>query len=112
METDNGAGRTTVIERSDAEVEALLAPRKPKVSKILWTLNLEGKYSPEITKLTYPLLDHYARKIGAEFKVISERRWPDFPPAYEKLQIHELGRGAEWNIFMDSDTLVHTDFFD
>jgi hypothetical protein len=79
--------------------------------KVVWTLNVND-YAPEITAITYPLLRGYAAKIGAEFRIISERRWPDRAPVYEKLQIHELGRDNDWNIYIDSDTLVHPDFFD
>ena len=81
------------------------------MTKTLYTLNVND-YDKRITELTYPLLKHYARKIGAELVVINERRWPEFPPVYEKLQIFQLGAGSEWNIFFDSDALVHPDLFD
>lgn len=79
----------------------------------VYTLNVDG-YAPEITALTYPLLRRYAEKIDADFHVITERNWPAMPPVYEKLQIHTLARerGDEWAIFIDSDALVHPDFFD
>lgn len=81
--------------------------------KTLYTLNVAG-YAPEITALTYPLLRRYAQKIGADFHVMTERRWPGWPPVYEKLQIRDLAaaRGDEWAIYIDSDALVHPDFFD
>jgi hypothetical protein len=46
--------------------------------------------------------------------VISERRFPDWPITYEKLQIYELGKqhGNDWNIYIDSDALIHPDLFD
>ena len=81
------------------------------MKKALWTLTVDG-YAPEITALTHPLLVHYASKIGAEFRVIKERRFPGYPPQYEKLQIYELGRDYDWNIYVDSDALVHPDMFD
>jgi hypothetical protein len=76
--------------------------------KAIYLLNVNG-YSPEITALTYPLIRGYARKIGADVVEITERRFPDWPVTYEKLQIHELGRrnGAEWHIYIDSDALIH-----
>jgi hypothetical protein len=79
-----------------------------KIRKTVFTLNVDN-YAPGICELTYPYLKGYAAKIGAEFVVISERRFPDFPPVYEKLQIYELGRemGNDWNIYIDSDALVH-----
>ena len=81
------------------------------VKKTIYTLNI-GDYSPDITALTYPLIRRFAAKIGADFRVISERRWPEYNLCYEKLQIYELGRDSEWNIYIDGDTLVHPDFFD
>lgn len=76
------------------------------LKKTVFTLNI-GNYAPDICDITYPLLKHYAKKIGAEFKVIDERKFPDFPVVYEKLQIRELGKENDWNIYLDSDALVH-----
>jgi hypothetical protein len=83
------------------------------MNKTIYTLNVDG-YSPEITKLTYPLIKRYADKIEAEFCIISERHYPDFAPVYEKLQIYDLqyDRKDEWSIYIDSDALVHPDMFD
>ncbi len=84
-----------------------------KLKKTIFTLNVDN-YAPEITELTYPLIKRYAEKIGADFHIISERKFPNMPPVYEKLQIYELGKkmGNDWNIYIDSDALVHPDFFD
>lgn len=79
--------------------------------RVLYTLNIDN-FAPEITALTFPLMKHYAHKIGAEFQVITERKFPDFPPVYEKLQIFELGRDIDWNIYVDADALIHPDMFD
>lgn len=81
------------------------------MKKTLFTLNVDG-YAPEITALTYPLLKKYAYKIGADFHVIADRKFPSLPPVYEKLQIYTLGRDSDWNIYIDSDALVHPDMFD
>ena len=83
------------------------------VKKTIYTLNI-GDYAPEICALTYPLIQAYARKIGADFHVIRERKFPEWPIVYEKLQIYELGRkhGNDWNIFVDSDTLINPEMFD
>lgn len=85
--------------------------RPPK--KTIFTLRVDN-YAPEICEITYPLLKHYAKKIGADFYTIKDRKFPDWPPVYEKLQIYELAKEMEndWNIYIDSDTLVHPDFFD
>jgi len=82
-----------------------------KLKKTIFTLNI-GNYAPKITKLTYPLIEAYAKKIGAEFKIITQRRFPDYPVEYEKLQVSELGQDSDWIIFIDSDCLVHPDMFD
>jgi hypothetical protein len=78
--------------------------------KTIFTLNLNG-YAPEITNLTYPLIEAYAHKIGAEIHIITERKFPEWPVTYEKMQIFELAQQMEndWNIYLDSDTLVHPD---
>jgi len=84
-----------------------------KEKKTIFTLNVDN-YAPEITELTYPLLKRYAKKIGADFHIINERKFPDWPPVYEKLQIYELGQEMEndWNIYIDGDALVHPDTID
>ena len=80
------------------------------MKKTVWTLNID--YAPEITFLTYPLIERYAKKICADFRVISERKFPHLPVVCEKLQIYELGKRNDWNLYVDGDTLIHPDFFD
>jgi hypothetical protein len=60
------------------------------MKKTLYTLSVNDKhpgqdFEPEITALTFPLMRKYAHKIGADFHVIRERKHPDMPPVYEKL---------------------------
>lgn len=81
------------------------------MTKTVWTLDVDD-YAPEITAITHSYLCRYAEKIGAEFRIISERKFPEFAPTYEKLQLFELGRESDWNIYFDSDCLIHPDFFD
>lgn len=83
------------------------------IKKTIYTLNIDN-YNPEICKRTYPLIANYALKIGANFEIIKTRQFPEFPVTYEKLQIYKLGREAEndWNIYIDSDALVHPDMPD
>jgi hypothetical protein len=83
------------------------------VQKNIYTLNI-GRYAPEITDITYPLIAAWARKIGAGFKFITERKFPEWPITYEKLQLFEISKrdGNDWTIYVDSDTLIHPDFFD
>jgi hypothetical protein len=83
------------------------------MKKTIYTLNVDN-YAPEITAITYPLLELFAMKIGADFFVIEERKSPQFPPVYEKLQIREIAdeRRDDWIYYIDSDALVHPDLFD
>ena len=81
------------------------------MKKTIYTVNI-GNFAPDITAMTYPLIKRWAKKIGAEFQIISERKFPEFPIVYEKLQVYELGRDNDFNIVIDSDTCVHPDMFD
>jgi len=85
--------------------------QEKNIKKTIFTLNIDN-YRPGITRLTYPLIKEYAHKIDAEFVVIQERKFPNYPMMYEKLQIYELGKENDWNIYIDSDALVHPDLFD
>jgi hypothetical protein len=79
--------------------------------KALWTLNVND-YDPEITSLTFPLMKKVAHKIGADFNIITDRKSPDFPIVYEKLQLYTLGKDYEWNIYLDADAAINPDIFD
>jgi hypothetical protein len=83
------------------------------MKKTIFTLYLND-YAPEMVKLTFPLMQRWADKIGADFHIIKERRWVDAPITYEKFQIYYLAKeiGSDWNIFFDADTLVHPDLGD
>ena len=86
--------------------------QKPK-KKTIFLLNVGG-YDRRITDMTYPLIYFYAEKIGASIHVIRERRFPDWPVVYEKLQIYELAQemNNDWNIYIDSDALIHPETID
>ena len=83
------------------------------MNKTVYLLNI-GNYAPEITALTYPGIRAWAEKIGANVHVITERKFPEWPVTYEKLQIHELAqaKGDNWAIYIDSDALVHPELPD
>jgi hypothetical protein len=84
------------------------------MKKTIYTLNLHPEEYADITAITYPLLKHYAKKIGAEFVEIKDRKFPEWPPTFEKLQVYELGTEAknDWNIFFDADAMIHPDTAD
>ncbi len=46
--------------------------------------------------------------------MITERKFPDWPITYEKMQIYELAKeiGSDWFIYIDSDALIHPEFLD
>jgi hypothetical protein len=105
-------GTSAALDSAEASHKAPNPHWSKPIRKTIYTLNI-GDYAPEICALTYPLIQAYARKIGAEFHVIRERKFPDWPVVYEKLQIHELGmNGNDWNIYIDSDALVSPEMFD
>ena len=81
--------------------------------KTLYLLNIDD-YTPEITALTYPHIEFYANKIGADIYVIDECKFSDWHTGYEKLQIYELSkqRNDDWSIYFDSDALIHPELPD
>jgi len=84
-----------------------------KIRKTLFTLDI-NHYEPEITALTYPLMEYYAKKIGADFHIIKDRKFPDYPLTYEKLQLYNIieEEDIDWAVFVDADTIIKPDFFD
>ena len=83
------------------------------MKKTIYTVRL-GDYAPALCELTLPLLRRYADKIDAEFVIINERKYPEWSPGYEKMQIFDLGQKAknDWNIYIDADALIHPDMID
>ncbi|HKS72067.1 MAG TPA: hypothetical protein VJQ82_02650 [Terriglobales bacterium] len=83
------------------------------IRKTIYTLNVNN-FEPRIREITYPLIDTYAKKIGAEFVEITERLRPEWPVTIEKFQVADLARerGDDWAIFFDADTLINPEFFD
>lgn len=83
------------------------------MKKTIYTLNVDN-YAPDIVELTRPHLEFYAKRIGAEIVDVTERKWPDMPVVYEKLQIYDLAKanGSDWNIYVDSDCLIHPETID
>ena len=77
----------------------------------VFTLNINN-YCPEMMELTVPLIKKYANKIGAEFIEITERKFQDYHIHYEKLQIYDIGKDADWNIFFDGDVIVNNSMID
>jgi hypothetical protein len=63
-------------------------------------------YAPELCAITIPRLRVYASRIGADFNLIQERKFPDYPVNYERMQVYEAGKEYDWNINIDADMVV------
>jgi hypothetical protein len=81
------------------------------MKKMVFTVNIGDKYK-DVCSITIPFIKLYAEKIGASFFEIREKKFKDFPFTYEKMQIYELGRDNDWNIYIDADYLIRPDLFD
>lgn len=80
------------------------------MKKLLITLDIN--YSKEITNITHPYMKSYANKIGADFKIITERNFPDQSVNMEKFQLYNLSKNYDWTIFIDSDAIIHPNCID
>lgn len=76
------------------------------MKKALVTLDIN--YNKEITNLTYPYMRKYAERIGADFVIVNERKFPHLSPNMEKFQLYEIGEHYDWTIFIDADALIHS----
>lgn len=81
------------------------------MKKILFVVRVND-YFPELCEITIPTIKAYCDRIGAEYFEIKERKFPDFPPTYEKLQIYELGKRYDWCILSDADNMIHPNAMD
>jgi hypothetical protein len=71
---------------------------------------LDINYAKEVTEITLPAMEQYAANIGAEFLVLSERKYPDLPITQEKFQLYDLD--ADHITFLDVDALVNSKAID
>lgn len=79
--------------------------------KLIVTMCLNN-WEPEITSRTFPLMKHYAKKIGADFWHINERKYPNCPIGYERFQIYDIADQYDWVIQLDADLVMHPDMPD
>jgi len=75
------------------------------MEKCVYTIAIDNWF-PELCNITFPLMRSWAGRIGADFKVIDEAKFPGFPPNYEKFQIWELGSDYDWNVYIDADMII------
>lgn len=65
-----------------------------------------------LTDLTFPLAEDYAARIGADFHVIRERKYPAVSICYEKFQMADLLQRYRRILYVDGDVLVRTTALD
>jgi len=76
--------------------------------KAIVTAAFGGEYEA-MSARSFPTIEAYAGKIGADFVPLGERRFPDRPPYFEKFQLFELLSRYDRVVWMDSDLLVRPD---
>ena len=74
-------------------------------------LATEG-YAPELCAITLPTIRAYAERIGADFNLITTRKFPTYPINYERLQIYEAGKEYDWNLNIDADMVIGKNLHD
>ena len=79
--------------------------------KLIHVVNIND-FFPDLFALTYPTIRSYAERNGYMINMITERKFPDYPINYEKMQVYEDGKDAEVNILCDADMLIHPQFPD
>ena len=77
--------------------------------KLIHVVNIND-FFPELFALTYPTIRSYAERNGYMINMITERKFPDYPINYEKMQVYEDGKDADVNILCDADMLIHPEF--
>jgi hypothetical protein len=85
--------------------------KKFKLKKICVHVIDIGDYFPELKQLTIPTVVRFCENIGADLKIITERRFPDWPVLTEKLQVYDNGMEYDYNILLDLDILIHPDCY-
>lgn len=83
----------------------------PLTIKNVFVLRVDN-YRPDLCRYTIPTIKYWAARIGAVYREITDRVYPDWPVTYEKMQVYELGVGAIWNILVDADFMLHPDLPD
>ena len=79
--------------------------------KLIHVVNINN-FFPELFALTSPTIRSYAERNGYMINMITERKFPDYPINYEKMQVYEDGKDADVNILCDADMLIHPQFPD
>lgn len=81
------------------------------MKKALHILNINN-FFPELFALCFPTIEAYAKRNGYDINIITQRKFHDYPIIYEKVQVHEYGKGYDLNLLVDADMLIHPHFPD
>ena len=76
------------------------------MKKVIHVLNINN-FFPELFRITYPTIRAYAEKNGYIINMITERKFPNYPITYEKMQVYEDGKDNQMNVLVDADMLLH-----
>jgi hypothetical protein len=68
-----------------------------------------GEAFERLARITHPTIQAYADRIGAEFVVLRERRFPQASESWEKLHLRHLLEIYDRIIFLDTDLIVRPD---
>jgi len=68
-----------------------------------------GPEYEKMAKLTHPSIQAYAKKIGAEFLCIKEKKLAKSTPHWDKFQINELLLKYERILYVDTDLIIRED---
>ena len=106
------AGRVTGHEKYKTDyAKKRFAPLPPAhlQKKAVVTLTMGVEYT-SIAQMTHPSIKAYAKKIGADFHVIEDRKLRhNVPVGYEKLQLKEMLNEYHRIIFIDTDIIIRPD---
>lgn len=69
-------------------------------------------YFPELWEMCLPTIKQYAYKTKSELNIITQRKFPEWHINYEKFQVYEDGKHADYNFLIDADVLIHPQFPD
>lgn len=65
-----------------------------------------GTMHVKMASISYPPMERYAKKVGADFKPIYMRKFPERNPHLEKFQIRDILQKYDQVLWLDCDVLV------
>ncbi len=74
-------------------------------ARAIITVTIGDEYE-DLSEITHPFMQRYAKKVGADFIVIRQREFERFPIFYEKFQLPWFLQTYKRVAFIDTDVLV------